>query len=211
MTTRIAVLESQWWEGRHTSVRGLFSLISDLTHDGATDKYHYETINSEVAARDSIRRVGGISGVHYLYVACHGDKDGLHLSNGDIISRVKLANDLAAISQSKASGITGVHLGACLFGIEETAEFVLDRGNMLWIAGYDSEVDWMKSSALDMLFFNEISGVNEDRTTPLRRIEFVADQIRQMAPGLVRDLGFHVWVRKRGRGAQGVRDLMAVD
>jgi hypothetical protein len=210
MTSRIAVLESQWWKNRHTSVRGLFSLISDLMNEGAVDKYHYETINSEVAARDAIRRVGAMRGVQYLYLACHGSKEGLQLSNEDLLTRAKLSHDLAAISQSKACGVTGVHLGACLFGAEETAEFVLDRGNMKWIAGYDTKVDWMKSSALDMLFFNELSLVSEEGSTPLTRIEFVAEGVRQMAPGLVRELGFHIWVRRRGRGTEGVRDLMAV-
>ena len=191
-TTGIAVLEAQWWKGRHTSVRALFDLISDLGFDGREDRYHYETINSEIAARDAISRVGAMRGVNYLYIACHGSELGLHLSERDMLSNAKLANDLASIANTEQSRLFGVHLGACSFGIEETAKLVMAKGELVWLAGYDTEVAWLKSSALDMLFFNELIGMNFARHTQLEAIKFVADTIRQAAHGLVTELGFHV-------------------
>jgi hypothetical protein len=206
--TGIAVLEAQWWKGRHTSVRGLFDLISDLSFDGREDRYHYETISSEVAARDAIARMGAMRGIHYLYIACHGSERGLHLSESDMLSRTELANDLASIANTNQSRLFGVHLGACSFGIEETAQLAIAKGDLVWLAGYDTEVDWLKSSALDMLFFNELIDLDFDRHSQFTAIKYVADMIRQAAPGLVNELGFHIWIKKRGGG---VIDLMALD
>ena len=90
-----------------------------------------------------------------------------------------------------------------MFGTQEVAEHVLGKTALVWLAGY-KEIDWIASSALDVLFFNKLIA---KRGTELRKIQRVADYLVAIAPGLVRELGFGIYVRKPGTG--GSKNLLS--
>ena len=206
--TKIAVLESQWWKNDHTSIRGLFDLISYLTV-GRPDGYHYETINSKVAAKDAIMRVGGMSGVGTLYIASHGNTGDLCFADHSSLSAKELVAALNKIQKAPQSRLTAVYLGACMIGSEATATRVLANNSIVWLAGYDKAVDFAASSALDMALLADLVSERTDMSrTELQIIKNVAERIQSRMTGLIKELGFHIWVRKQGRGAKGVRDLL---
>lgn len=87
-------------------------------------------------------------------------------------------------------------MGSCLFTTDRIAGFLFEKDvGLTWIAGYFEEVDWLESSALDLLFFNELLKYGGD--TDLSTIKQTAQAILAAAPGLVRNLGFGVFIRGR--------------
>ncbi len=202
--TKIAVLESKWWNKSNVSARGLFDLVSDM-HCETPHGYHYEMVNSEAAAKEAISRVAGYTYCKILCIATHGDENGLRLYGGGHLSRTELRN---ALKNGGRSTIDGLHLSSCTFGTHKIADYLFNEGvRLTWVAGYSNEVDWLESSALDLLFFNEMLSTQRKTNKPRVRIEKVAERIRKLAPGLARRLGFGVFVRERATGE--VVDLLA--
>lgn len=203
MSTRIAVIESRCWKNSNASIRGLFDLIADINFDNP-NQYHYEMAMSAGTIKETIPRIAADGGCKYLYIATHGDTGGLHLYNGEKLSREDLRRLFRSIHEKPGSRITGLHLGSCLFATDELAAFMYERPvGLRWIAGYTEEVSWIESSALDLLFFNEL--IKYDAGSDLQNIKDVAERLRTAAAGLIEELGFGIFVRERG-GI--VRDLL---
>lgn len=193
--TGIAVLESGWWRKSNTSIRGLFDLIANISHNNP-NAYHYEMANSEYAIKEAIPRIASYRECRYLYVACHGDTDGLCLLNGDKLKRSELRNLLVRVNETKGSKLRGLHMGSCLFTTDRIAGFLFEKDvGLTWVAGYFEEVDWLESSALDLLFFNELLKYNG--SSDLSTIEKTAEAILAAASGLVCKLGFGIFIRGR--------------
>nr|CAD6609754.1 hypothetical protein RTCK_02212 [Rhizobium sp. TCK] len=204
--TGIAVIESTWWKRRNTSVRGIFDVIADIVVK-SPHGYHYEMANSVEGLKKSIETLASSRGIHYLYLAMHGNEGGLVPHNGETLSAVVLRNLLVKAGSRRAS-LRGLHLGCCEFGTAETASKLFDRDIApTWVAGYGARVDWLQSSILDMLFLTTLITPlgRKIRETELQRIERVAGQLKVAAPGLVQALGFGVFVRDR---EEGVRNLL---
>ena len=201
--TNIAVVESTWWQGRNTSVRGLFELVADINCQNP-HRYHYEMANSEAALKEIIPRIGSYRNCKYLYLAMHGDENGLIMGD-QRLSRTELRNLLKKIKATSGSTLTGIYLGSCLFGTEKLASFLFEEDvGVQWIAGYSTKVDWIKSSALDLLFFNEL--ISHDGITEIERINQTASDLAQTAPHLMTQLGFSIHTRKRGGGMKNLAE-----
>lgn len=54
----------------------------------------------------------------------------------------------------------------------------------------------MESSVLDMLFWNKFF---RSAGTPIERIEGVASELKVLVPGLISELGFCIYRRKKGK------------
>ncbi|PBC01450.1 hypothetical protein [Mesorhizobium sp. WSM3860] len=196
--TRIAVIESNWWRKSNVSVRGLFDLIANMACENP-NAYHYEMANSKAAMKEAIPRIGSYKECSYLYIATHGDWAGLVLLNGETFSRKALRDALVQIRQTPQSKLRGVHLGSCSFTTDRLAQFLYSADvGLKWIAGYTENVDWIESSALDLLFFNELMA--REAETEGNVIRRVATKLGEVAPGLLEKLGFKIYVRKRGGG-----------
>lgn len=203
--TGVAVIESKWAPDSNVSVRGLFDLVSEMATENPHG-YHYEMANSEAAIKESIPRIARYRDCKYLCLAMHGNGDGLHLMNGERLSRTELRNVLIRIKTTRGSKLDGVYLSSCIFGTHQLADFIFQQSaSVSWIAGYSEEVDWLDSSALDLLFFNHL--VWSEASTEAEKIKEVAKRITEVAPGLARELGFGIYVRKQGTG--GAKNLLA--
>ena len=99
---------------------------------------------------------------------------------------------------------------SCSFTNVKNAQFFLKTPSaptpITWLAGFASDVDFINSSTLVMLFWTTLLSQNPT-TNELPKIQSVADKIKLLAPGLVQELDFHIFVRQRGRG-NAVEDLM---
>lgn len=224
MSTKIAVIESRWHSPsnriqRNTTVRPLFELLSDL-HYGNHHSFEYEMVATKPALDEALQRMAKSRRVTVAYLAMHGGYDGLHLHSGVRVSRTVLKNTLREITQSKGASLSGLYLGACLFGVRSLAEFIFRKDvSLSWVAGYSEEVDFISSTALDLLFFHTLLEVREEmpNATKLARVKEVARRMRTQARGLCRTplengdphcgLGFSIFVRKQGP-KRGVVDLI---
>lgn len=200
--TGIAVIEGTWWRKSNVSVRELFGLIANI-HCENPNAYHYEMANCEAAIKEAIPRVASYRECRWLYLAMHGDAKGLSFVNDEQLTRTELRNVLRSIKQTDGATLRGLHLGACLFGTEKLAKFLFaDDVCSKWIVGYSTEVNWIESSALDLLFFNELLSRDED--TENQRITAVAERLLEIAPGLISNLGFGIFTRKSGGGIKNL-------
>jgi hypothetical protein len=138
------------------------------------------------------------NGIHYLYVATHGEDKKLSGTMGSSISITKVANCISEADYSRGK-LVGLYFGSCLFGNTKNLIKLLERGNKVrWIAGYDRSVDFIKSSIFDILFFNTLLSFRKDeKNTEIEAIKKTADQIKRDAPGLIRDLGFLLYLFER--------------
>lgn len=198
-STNIAVIESRWWDDSNTSVRGTFDLISDILYD-SPHYYYYEMANSEVAMKEALYRVATRRSCKYLCLATHGYEDGLQMHNGDVLSRAEIRNILLKVTDAPNTKLHGLHLASCSFGTERLAEFIFKESVSLeWISGYGEEVNWLDSTAMDMMFFSEL--VSDDRNeTPKERIWRTAINLHKKAGGLIDQLGFGIFVRSGKNG-----------
>lgn len=203
--TQLAVLEGRWKDDSNISVRGLFDLLSDI-HCRTPHGYHYEMFCDRAALKNMIDRVADDDRLHYVYIGAHGDEDGIFGSDDTCISRQAIKG---MFKNWLPGTVDGLYLGTCLFGHETNADYLLNPANprdkppFKWVAGYENAVDWIDSSALDLLFWNTFLDCS-DTLSPLARIKATAAVLNRQAPGLVKDLGFQVFVRHRG----GVRGLL---
>lgn len=207
--TRIAVLESRWWESQNTSVKGLFDLLSDI-HYGNPHEYFYETMNSCAGAREAIPRIGTLM-VKYLYLAAHGHEDGsgLALGNGETLTRTHLKNALAQIRGTNGSNLDGIFLGSCFFGTASLANFLFRYETGIdWVIGYETAVDWIPSSVLDLFVLNFLVQSRGNGMSQRQLITNCAIEVREKMPGLAANLGFHIYVRRRGRNGGHAEDLL---
>jgi hypothetical protein len=197
--TRIAVIETRWSRTQNVSVRPLFDLLSEswCAHPHG---YHYEMVGSAVAAREAVARVAADPRCRAVYLATHGVAAGLALHNGEALAVADLAQSLARSSRPADAPLHGVYLSACGIGTRATASALLGGKTgqttpIQWFAGYDRDVDWIDTLALEMLFFNAWIRVQENNT-PGRAIEIVAEKIARKAGGLVAELGFRLYARQ---------------
>ncbi|MDH4414118.1 MAG: hypothetical protein QE484_12480 [Rhizobium sp.] len=226
--TGIAVIESKWnGDGilmrKNASVRPMFDMLCDL-HFGNTHEYVYEMVATAPALADAIMRMAWDKDISTIYLACHGNREGLHLHGWDqIVDRKKLSKML--LEGGSRRSLSGIYLGACEFGTHDLAKYLLDRDPKLrWIAGYQHPADFIDGTALDVMFFNNwFKHLENDPGARVRDIiELVADELKNNCKGLISTreengfepddedaagMGLSIYVRARGPKG-GVIDLL---
>ena len=210
MQSSLAVLEGKWWLGSNVSVRGLFDLICHLQY-GSADGYHYEMFCDGAALDNIARRVAANPVLRCVYVAAHGSESAIYGSDETPITRAKVRNCFTGFD---ANALHGLYFGACTFADMANATFLLagdgpyGKGSFVWVAGFDTEVPWVESSAFDFIFWNAY--INDQAGGgPSAKVKRTASYLRKTVGALADQLGFHVWVRKRGgAGATTICDLM---
>jgi len=200
---QLGVIEGKWKKDTNLSVKNLFDLLSDIHHN-TPHGYAYEMFCNASSLKDIISRMGKTRNLKYIYIGAHGNDDCIAAA-GENIRRTAIRNELKQLS---SGAIEGLFFGSCLFGNEDNASFLLgsdEKTPIKWVAGYTTAVDWMESSALDILFWSTFYGM---AGTPIKRIEDTTEHVSQMANGLIKKLGFQIYVRKKGKTA-GLKNLLA--
>ena len=193
MSTKIAVIESRWGGnnsrpglGKNITVRPLFDFLSSV-YTGGINGYDYNMVPTVDAFTRTLETVAKSNATTMAYIAMHGNEKHLWLPGGEKISPTILINTLERIEKEPRSKLRGLLFGACRFCTPKLAERIFAKcGSITWIAGYQSNADFVSSTALDLLFFdllikvkNKLSGSHEDQI-----IKEVARVLRESVPGL---------------------------
>ena len=112
LESRIAVLETKWDEHKNTSVRGMFDLLSELKYDHHHG-YRYEMFGGQSEFKNAFDRLAEKNGIHYVYIASHGDDDFLQGAMGECVSKTVLKNRLKATTEEEFRGrLFGIYFGS---------------------------------------------------------------------------------------------------
>lgn len=190
--SRLAVLEGKWYptqkSRRNTSIRELFDFLCNIKFSDS-QSYHYEMFNDEHAFHEIVERLKKQNGIHCIYVAAHGSEQGIQGSNGECISLQKIDE---AISSPDRGRFHGIYFGSCLLGQNSSLEqLLLGDKKITWVAGYGKEIDFIKSSALDLIFWHHYFMI--PKSTPLNRIKNTSAWLNKLVPGLINELDFRVY------------------
>jgi hypothetical protein len=119
-----------------------------------------------------------------LYIAAHGTHNQI-CSTGNNINR-----DTIFTTLKKAKNIEYVHFGSCLFGNNENLLLLLKNARHIRMAaGYNESVDWVDSTAFDLMLWQRIS--TRDETVKNKKLQTVVeDYVNNDVTGLAHKLGF---------------------
>jgi hypothetical protein len=123
-----------------------------------------------------------------LYLGVHGAPGAIQIGSDKIPLR-----DLYEFA-GKGRGRV-VHFGSCetlQTSKKELCSFV-NRTRLAAICGFEKEVDWLHSCALEILILDLLS----KRQISPRGMQAFQKQLKSMAGSLVKSLGFHMWDRGR--------------
>jgi hypothetical protein len=212
----LTILEGKWFDRKNVTVLDLFKPLFTLwppPQMAGERAYHYEMFTNESAFCDAVARAFRTNSALTVYLAAHGDPDGKGLQgfHDDGISRTVIRN---ALQSAPTARRRGVFFGACSFGTEANAKYILSSCNAVdWIAGYQTEADWLDSTVLDLLFLKHYlypsqRGRAGNPETSDRRLRFAVKRVAKQMGGLATALRFSVYRRRKGRG-DNVDDIMS--
>lgn len=198
--TGLAVIESRWWEDGNDSVRPLFETVASIV-EGNPHSVRYDMFAEERSLATTVEDLCCDGHYHSIYVAAHGDETSIGGLGAAEISRTKLRNMLR--SHNKRRKVTGLYLGSCLIGTERNASFWLcerPSTGLQWIAGYASSVDWVDSSAIDMIFWSKYlherrrnRSRRKGKKTEIQMVKHAASEMKALMPTIFHQLGFNVY------------------
>jgi hypothetical protein len=143
----IVCIESNW-DGKNASTASIWPILQLLSIEEGIESVHLTCNTREELAHNLKMNYGFRNGI--LYFAMHGRPGRINLGNGDMV----LIEDLASLMNSRFAGWY-VHFGSC--GTLRTAAHrkydFKERTGAVAVSGYLKDVDWIESTALDLLMF----------------------------------------------------------
>jgi len=213
----LGVVESRWFDERHHTVRPLFEFLSYALKD-RSDAFTYERFVGALSFRDAVRFMMTGGDVDFLYVAAHGDFGKIEAPNGSGLSRTFLRNTLVEANRGRRR-LKGVLFGSCKFGDEYNLIELLRPARMrgeevdnklVWVGGYSEEIDYTRSSLIDIAFFDlffRINGGDE-----IKRLQKTVDGLDKAMPGFADKLQLRIVARvRRGRYRDIIKGENLVD
>lgn len=198
--TGLAVVESRWWNSGNDSVRPLFETLAGIVEDNP-HSVRYDMFSEETSLNNVIKNIVAEKSYHSIYIGAHGNGGAIGGLGKAEISRAKLRNILR--SCNKKGGVSGAYFGSCLIGTERNASFWLTETpttGLKWIGGYTESVDWIDSSAIDMIFWSKY--LHERKTnrsrrkgkkTELQMVQHAAHEMKKLMPTIFSELGFNIY------------------
>ena len=208
----LGVIETRWFDDGHHTVRPLFEFLSYALKDRA-DAFTYERFVGAGSFRDAVRFVTSGGGIDFLYIAAHGDIGKIEAPDGSGMSRTFLRNTFVEVNRSRGRRLKGVLFGSCRFGDSTNLIEVMrpakirgeEIGNRLqWVAGYGHEIDYTRSSLLDVYFYDIF--FRTDGRDEITRVRKTLDRLDKSLPGLIEGQALH-FVGRQPRGRY--RDLIS--
>jgi hypothetical protein len=198
--TGLAVVESRWWESGNDSVRPLFETLAGIVENNP-HSVRYDMFSEEASLSNVIEDIVADKSYHSIYIGAHGN-DGAICGLGDIeISRTKLRNIFR--NCNKKGRVSGVYFGSCLVGTERNASFWLTEApntGLQWIGGYTKSVDWIDSSAIDMIFWSKYlherkrnRSRRKGKKNDLQMVKHAAHEMKKLMPTIFSEMGFNIY------------------
>lgn len=213
----LGIVESRWFDERHHTVRPLFEFLSYALKD-RSDAFIYERFVGAPSFRDAVRFIMSGGDIDYLYVAAHGEVGKIEAPDGTMLSRTFLRNTFVDANRRKRR-LRGVLFGSCKFGDEFTLLEMLRpaviRGEevdtrLAWVGGYGEEIDYTRSSLIDIAFFDQLFRTNGGNE--LSRLERTLESLDKAMPGVAQNLSLRFVARlRRGRYRDIINGVTLVD
>ncbi len=197
--TGLAVAEARWWKSGNDSVRPLFETLAGIV-EGNPHSVRYDMFVDESSLTKIIQELTA-GDFHSLYIGSHGNDNAIE-GLGDIeISRAKLRNMLR--NSNSAGSIRGLYFGSCLIGTAKNAAFWLTDApttGLQWVAGYTEKVNWIDSSAIDMIFWSKY--LDERKTNRSRKkgkkseiqmMQSASLEMKRLMPTVFNEMGFNIY------------------
>ena len=192
----VFVLETDHWHGQkdRSSVEPMLRLLERLK--GYQVPYQYRTVSTrgelEYALDQYCRPSYKTHPVLYLafhgHPAADGEPSGIGLADGPV--------DLGELGAMMEGGCASrvIYFGSCstLDTHGNRLNSFLTQTKAIAVGGYKEEIDWLESTAFDMLFLGAIQWHSLRRRDSVRRFD---EELKSTAPGLYRALGFRLVVR----------------
>lgn len=209
--TGLAVIESRWWREGNDSVRPLFETLAGIVENNP-HFVRYDMFCEEQSLSRIIENLVGSGIIHSVYVGAHGDDSSISGLGDASISRAKLRNIFRKLNQNKS--ISGLYFGSCLVANKSNAAFWLagkQTTGLRWVAGYNESVDWIDSSAVDMIFWSKY--LHERKSNRSRRnnkksdvemIKSASSEMKKLMPTIFNQMGFNVYYLDKGKHVSSV-------
>jgi hypothetical protein len=203
--TGLAVVESRWWDDGNDSVRPLFETVSGIV-EGNPHSVRYDMFADDPSLTIIIDNIAASGNFHSVYIGAHGDENSIGGLGNAEISRARLRNILRAANGKGA--ISGLYFGSCLVATDRNATFLLvdqPPTGLKWIAGYNKSVDWVDSSAVDMIFWSKLlheRKVNRSRRrnkkSALEMMKHASSEMKKLVPTIFNEMGFNIYYLDNG-------------
>ena len=199
MFKSILVLESAWEKNslKPISVWPLVEGFANANNIKAFHRSFNDTDSFKYWIRIFNNKRNNYRSPKLLYIAAHGTHNQL-CSVGNNINRDTVFNTL-----KKSKNIEYVHFGSCLFGNSENLQTLLKKASHIRMAaGFNEAVDWVDSTAFDLMLWQRIS--TRDENVKNKKLQTVVeDYVKNDVAGLAKKLGF----RCRYRYGKAVRAI----
>lgn len=207
----MAIVESRWWDNGNDSVRPLFETLAGIVEENP-HAVRYDMFAEEKSLRCIIADISSNAALHSLYIAAHGN-DGSVFGLGNCeISRTVLRNMMRDANTNKT--ICGIYFGSCLVANKENALFWLKSTpptHLQWIAGYENSVDWIDSSAVDMIFWSKYlherklnRSRKKNKKTEISMVKHAASEMKKLMPTVFSEMGFNLYYLDTGGSLESV-------
>ena len=202
--TGLAVIESRWWSTGNDSVRPLFEIVAGIIEDNP-HSVRYDMFSEEVSLSNIVSDIAQDDGFHSIYLGGHGDENSVYGLNDNSISRVKLRNIIRSCNIN--GNVKGIYFGSCLVANHNNASFWLGEAetNLEWVAGYKESVDWVDSSAIDMIFWSKYlldrkrnRSRKKGKKSELKMVKDSASEMKKLMPSVFNQMGFNIYYMDGG-------------
>lgn len=184
------MIESPWHKRLSYSARPIFDLFSHVAAS-RIDGYNYERVIGPASFKE-VLTVQLRQKLEFVLVSCHGERgDLIFLHSHERVSAVSIKS---IINNANYCPV-GFFVDACEFSTYSNAKNILSTG-VTWFASFKKEVEWLESASFVLLFYTTFHELLGQTTTERSRIKRTMKILRTCCPGLIKKLGFHLYIRE---------------
>ena len=209
--TGLAIIESRWWKNGNDTVRPLFETLAGIVEDNP-HSVRYDMFVENKSLKSVISDITKQKHIHSIYIGAHGNNNSIFGLAKTEISRTSLRNILRSVN--KKGSVERLYFGSCLIATSDNASYLLKgtpKTGLQWVAGYTKSIDWVDSSAVDMIFWSK--NLHERKTNRSKKnnkkssvdmVKTASSQMKTLMPNVFDQMGFNVYYLDTGNNLTSV-------